>query len=112
MSKPIVKSAKARNGHGAVQLPTFRHDVFITLKGKAKQVDIAPRRKREDTLLASARRALERPGLSARSVFTKSGVRSYSIDPKDPTRIIRETASGSKARGRLVGGQFRAVSGK
>lgn len=58
-------------------------------------------------LLARAGRALRKPGLSRTSVFTgPPGVRAYSADPEDLTRLIEEAEDGSRRVGRFVDGRF------
>jgi hypothetical protein len=39
-------------------------------------------------------------------------VQSYSIDPKNPDRIIRETANGKRTEGHVVAGRFRSLPSK
>jgi len=66
---------------------------------------------RAGTILPRAGAALGTPGLRKRAVFPLHAPRTlfaYSADPKDPSRIVRETASGKRVVGRIVGGKFKA----
>lgn len=63
-------------------------------------------------VLESVGDALARPGLKRSAVFTRPGVQSYSIDPKNPDRIIRETSNGVRTEGRVVAGRFRSLPAK
>lgn len=56
-------------------------------------------------------KALERPGIKRDAVFKHgavSGIFAYSVDPKDPTKVVRESFDGSVRSGRLVGNKFKA----
>ena len=112
MSKTTSKGRKASNGRRVVQLPTLREGVFITLKGKSARAGVGTVRTIRGASMDEAGKALSRPGLNAKSVFTHARVSSYSIDPRNPATIVRESASGAKTRGRVVGGHFRAVTDK
>ncbi len=56
--------------------------------------------------------ALKRPGIDKRTVVFKSGevpgIFAYSADPKDPTKLVRESFDGTRRSGRVVGGKFKA----
>lgn len=56
-------------------------------------------------------RALGRPGVDRQAVFKSTNpsgetVYAYSLDPKNPTRFIREDQSGKKTVGNMVQGTF------
>ena len=55
-------------------------------------------------VLAAAGRALARPGISRASVFGTG------LDPKDPTRFIREAEDGTRRLGRMVNGKFKVLA--
>lgn len=63
-------------------------------------------------VLAAAGRALARPGISRASVFGTGhkNVYAYSLDPKDPTRFIREAEDGTRRLGRMVNGKFKVLA--
>lgn len=57
-------------------------------------------------------RALNRPGLEKSAVFRRMGpgtVFAYFVYDKDPTKVVRETATGKRLVGRLVSGKFKAA---
>lgn len=63
-------------------------------------------------LVAKAGQALDKPGIKKQVVFRQgaaSGVYAYSVYPKDPTKVVREAADGTRKVGRMVGGKFRAI---
>jgi hypothetical protein len=64
------------------------------------------------SLLLAAGRALARPGISRNSVFGigHKKVYAYSLDPNDPTRIIREAQDGTRHIGRMVKDKFKALA--
>ncbi|MEW6704969.1 MAG: hypothetical protein AB1430_08975 [Pseudomonadota bacterium] len=61
-------------------------------------------------LVSKAGRALRKPGIERGAVFKqgKTRVFAFSVDPTDPTRVIREAEDGSRQIGRLVNGRFLA----
>ena len=63
-------------------------------------------------LLAAAGSALSRPGISRSSVFGsgRKNVFAYSLDPKDPTRFIREAQDGTRRIGKMVNGKFKVLA--
>jgi hypothetical protein len=64
-------------------------------------------------LLGKFGKALSKPGVSRAEVFgagkSSGTVYAYSLDPKDPTMIIREDAKGKRTQGKVVGGTFKGV---
>jgi hypothetical protein len=60
-------------------------------------------------MLRKTGRALNEPGISKRSVFTKksSDIFAYSVDPSDATKLVRTSRDGTRRRGRVVGGKFK-----
>ena len=63
---------------------------------------------RATVLVAKAARALTKPGIDKQVVFkgNQSRIFSYSTDPADPSKLVREAADGTKRVGRLVGEKF------
>ena len=59
-------------------------------------------------LMAKVGRALRKPGIDKQVVFAdnRAGVFSYSTYPVDPSKVLRESADGTKRIGRLVNGRF------
>jgi len=62
-------------------------------------------------LVKKAGRALARPGISKDVIFPpgQPGLFAYSIYPKDPSKIVRESSTGKRTLGRFVGGRFKAL---
>jgi hypothetical protein len=62
-------------------------------------------------MLRKTGRALNKPGISKRSVFTKTSddIFAYSVDPSDATKLVRTSRDGTRRRGRVVGGKFKAT---
>lgn len=56
-------------------------------------------------------RALAKPGVDRSVIFPpdQPGLFAYSIDPRDPKRIVRKSADGKRTFGRFVGGRFKAL---
>lgn len=108
--------ARARNGtsgklpdRSSRVLPTLSDALSINvrgvlLSGKTIQREIG------GTLLMETERALRHPGLARRSIFTTTGVSSYSAYTRDPSKIVRESTDGTKTVGRLVNGRFRPTT--
>ncbi len=62
-------------------------------------------------LLKKAARALNKPGIDRSVVFrgpNAAKIFAYYADPRDPTKVVREAADGTKVVGSLVDGRFRA----
>jgi len=91
-----------------VTLPTFNAKLSIRAKGGVAPAHLKVREANGKILLETSR-ALSRPGVSRRTVFTARGVGSYSVDPADPKKVVRESASGVIKIGRIVDGRFRSL---
>jgi len=96
------------------QLPAFGDELQLfrrlaaTKRGKRKMK--AKASERAQALLNKVGSELQKPGISSQVVFKnrKSGVFAYSIDPKNPQRIIRKSSAGKTSVGRLTDGRFKA----
>jgi hypothetical protein len=111
MAKSSRKTAKSR-ARRSVLLPTPNKDLSLRVKGRAAMQPPPKRRDISGTIIAETSRALSRPGISRKAVFTGTSVESYSVDPANPRQFIRERADGTKTIGRLVNGQFRPLSAR
>lgn len=61
------------------------------------------------TLVKKVAKAMNKPGIAKRSVFTgKANVFAYSMSSADTSKVIRRDESGRLTVGRLVNGRFRA----
>ena len=54
--------------------------------------------------------ALNNPGIKPKAVFKGGSTRvfAYSVDPKNPDRIVRKSAAGVRTIGRVKNGRFKA----
>ena len=87
-------------------------DRFVMFRVEAGRVRRSSARHAEGaaTIVPKAARALDKPGIRKDAVFTgrSNRVFAYSVDDKDPRKLVRESADGKRSVGRLVGGRFRA----
>jgi hypothetical protein len=97
---------------GGVLLPTSRPDLYLLRVG-AHPAKKAPADQAAGPLLRKVGRALAKPGVDRETVFGASPKRTayaYSLDPTNPTRMVREDSAGNKTIGRMVNGAFRKIS--
>lgn len=114
-----TSGSKAKRGaqSGAMQdqrqIQTPRGDMVIVRIGGEVATKTAPADQKAKFLLVKFGRALSKPGVSRTEVFgagkSAKTVYAYSLDPKDPTMIIREDAQGKRAHGKVVDGTFKSV---
>jgi hypothetical protein len=66
---------------------------------------------RAAAMLRKTGRALNKPGISKRSIFTNdsSDIFAYSADPSDATKLVRTSREVTRRKGRVVGGKFKAT---
>jgi hypothetical protein len=113
MRKASAKGRARRSKAGrSVTVPTLNKDLALRLRGSAVRRPTLKSREINGTLLVEIERALRHPGVNRKSVFTDTGVSSYSVDPHNPQRFVRERADGSKTVGRFVKGHFRPIPTK
>jgi hypothetical protein len=98
------------------RIPTLNDDLVLVRLSAANNTpaELDPE-ERADALVRKAARALNKPGIRRESVFGSGsgrGISAYSVYPPDPTKVVRESADGSKTVGRLVGGRFRPLKTK
>lgn len=99
---------------GGTIIQTPRSDMVIVRVGK---VQASPKKVAADqlanTLVPKMGKAISRPGVNRNSVFqskTGKSVFAYSMDPRDPSRIIKEDQAGQRTIGRMASdGTFRAA---
>ena len=62
-------------------------------------------------MLRKTGRALNKPGISKHSIFTSESadIFAYSADPLDATQLVRTSRDGTRRKGRVVGGKFKAT---
>jgi len=120
-ARPLVRTpsqAVERPSADAIEvkgtrIPTLNDDLVLVRLGATTlnpaRLDPA---ERAGALVLKAGKALSKPGIRRESVFgagSGAGISAYSVYPQDPTKVVRESADGSKMIGRLVGGRFRPV---
>lgn len=103
-----AKNGEAVSGKSVAQLG----DSFVLVRvGVQKKRAAAKPYEKASVLIAKAGQALKKPGLARGAVFTGSKrVFAYSVDPADPSRLIREAADGTRKVGRMVDGKFKAMA--
>lgn len=118
MAAAPKKSKTAPASHlrvsGGTIIQTPRSDMVIVRVGK---VHASPKMVAADqlanTLVPKMGKAFSRPGVNRNSVFqsnTGKTVFAYSMDPRDPSRIIKEDQAGQRTIGRMASdGTFRAA---
>ena len=63
-------------------------------------------------MVRKAALALNKPGISASAIFRgprPEKIFSYSVFPRDPSKVVRVASDGTQTIGRLVSGKFRAI---
>jgi len=85
-----------------------------TSEGKSAAIKRVKRDEQTSSLIKKVGAALERPGVSRKTVFPPGSNTSfvYAVDPNDPTILIRRTAQGKRERGRLIHGHFEPLPAK
>jgi hypothetical protein len=94
------------------RIPTPRADLVIVKIGERYKREAVSPDERASRVLARPGKALDKPGTDRARIFKSlSGkpVFAYSIDPKDPSRFVREDVAGNQVVGRVVNGKFRAI---
>ncbi len=97
--------------HGAAIPTVGRGLVLVRTSASGRIVSSARSTDGAKVVVKKVGKALGRPGIKRESVFKKGAVGSifaYSVDPEDPTRVIRESFDGTVRSGRLVDGKFKA----
>jgi hypothetical protein len=66
---------------------------------------------RAGALLLKAGSELREPGIKRKVVFKSksASIFAYSVDPRDPRRIFRESRVGKRTVGKFVSGRFKAL---
>nr|WP_297530643.1 hypothetical protein [uncultured Roseateles sp.] len=85
-----------------------------TSSGSFIPVKRTKRDEQTSSLMKKVGEALEKPGVSRKTVFPPGANISfvYSADPSDPSILVRKSADGKRERGRLVHGRFQALTNK
>jgi hypothetical protein len=107
-----VPEAAVSNPVQERRVATPRPDLFVIKIGDGHgKLQVSPKEQTTD-ILARLAKSLTKPGANRARVFLSSSGRpvyAYSIHTDDPTKIVRENASGQQTVGRFVGGRFRPI---
>ena len=110
-----VKRKRAKAASNPVQgrcVATPSPDLWvIKVRDRYQNLRVSPE-EQAPAILAKLARAISKPGIDRSRVFQSSlgkTVYAYSALPEDPTKLVREDASGRKTIGRLVNGRFRRI---
>jgi hypothetical protein len=117
-SKATPKQAGASGAYKALRLHgksmTVGDDLVLVRTGQPRKAATNTRLGDRATVLVSkAATALQKPGIQKSAVFrgaNSSKIFAYSVDPADPSRVIREAADGTRRVGRMgPDGKFRVA---
>jgi hypothetical protein len=95
------------------RVATPRPDLLLIKIGEPqRKLKVSPK-ERASGLLASVAKVMSKPGADRTRLFQSTGskpVYAYFIYSKDPTKVVREDASGRQTIGRFVSRRFRRTS--
>jgi hypothetical protein len=94
------------------RIATLDEGLTIVRTGPSIAGALRPRRAdRAAAMLRKTGKALNKPGISKHSVFTNNSdeIFAYSADPLDATKLVRTSRDGTRRKGRVVGGKFKAT---
>lgn len=111
-----VKTSVGRDLHSGSfvtgrSVATLDRGMVLIKVGKATKLAVRPEDK-TTVLLQKAARALNKPGIETSVIFrgpNPQKIFSYSVDPRDLTRVVQKASDGTREFGRLVDGKFRAI---
>jgi hypothetical protein len=101
--------AVTRKKSKVIQVPTLNRK--MTIRMEATAIGPLPDAKSSELAASQLVKTLIRrkSALRRTAIFTNAKVNSFSVDPADPTKIVRESYSGKKSVGRMVDGKFRSL---
>jgi hypothetical protein len=109
------KSASRAEVNGSLEehrIETPRPDLVVLRIGRpVDNLKVLPK-ERASGVVAKVAKAMAKPGLTRAQIFQGASdkVFAYSLYSKDPSKFVREDASGHKILGRFMGGRFRPLS--
>ena len=107
----VRQNAKSLAGSALRQIATPRAGLYLQVSAKQPARRAEPDQQAA-TVLTQMSGKLSKPGLDRARVFGSNtkGVYAYSVDPKDPTQLVREDATGRFTPGKFVNGTFKATT--
>jgi hypothetical protein len=109
------KGASRAEANGSVEehrVETPRPDLVVLRIGQRfDKLKMLPT-ERVSGVVAKVAQAMAKPGLTRAQIFQGASrkVFAYSLYSKDPSKLVREDASGHKILGRFISGRFRPLS--
>jgi hypothetical protein len=94
------------------RIATLDEGLTIVRTGPSIAGAVRPRRADQAAaMLRKTGKALNKPGISKHSIFTNDSddIFAYSADPLDTTKLVRTSRDGTRRKGRVVGGKFKAT---
>jgi len=94
------------------RIATLDEGLTMVRTGPSLTGGVRPRRADQaGPMLRKTGRALNKPGISKHSIFTNKSadIFAYSADPLDATKLVRTSRDGTRRKGRVVGGKFKAT---
>jgi hypothetical protein len=109
------KSASNAGANGSVEeyrVETPRPDLVVLRIGERFGKAQVLSKERASGIVANLAKAMAKPGLTRAQIFQGSSgkVYAYSLYAKDPSKVVREDASGHRVLGRFTSGRFRPLS--
>ncbi len=117
-SKVVIKQESSSGAYKEVRLHgksmTVGDDLVLVRTAQPKKRVASTRAADRATVLVhKVANALQKPGILKSAVFRGSNstkIFAYSVDPTDPSRVIREAADGTRRVGRLgADGKFKVA---
>jgi hypothetical protein len=94
------------------RIATLDESLTMVRTGPSTGGNMRPRRADQaGAMLRKTAKALNKPGISKDTIFTTKSVDifAYSADPSDATKLVRTSRDGTRNKGRVVGGKFKAT---
>jgi|SRR5277367_1115802 len=92
------------------RIATLDDSLAMVRTGPSIAGAVRPRRADQaGAMLRKTAKALNKPGISKHSIFTKGSrdIFAYSVDPQDASQLVRMSRDGTRRKGKVVSGKFR-----
>jgi hypothetical protein len=110
-AKVSTKAVKTRRVTiTGARIPSVGGHLVLVRTGRFKRTVPIQKSMEADVLIAKVGKALMQPGIRRDQIFRgrDSNVFAYSVDPENPSRIIRRAADGTRTLGSASRGRFKA----